>query len=218
MPPTNRRPRAIDTSMHFCPQINCDYRGWLGRGNLRANGHPSGGPWRQFQCTACTGYFLETHGTLLGVGVATERKPGMFPSRLYKQGVVELFCLNVAATSRQTRPWRLSVSYDQRHLIGSRFSRTIGAIRNEKSISIIGFEKGKLLHLRCACHGRCLAHNRSISRNGHPETSLRVSRTSSRPTSKSNFPVFRSAATQTPYPPDHHRYATMRAITQDAPV
>jgi IS1 family transposase len=34
-------------------------------GNLRANGHPSGGPWRQFQCTACTGYFPEHHGTLL---------------------------------------------------------------------------------------------------------------------------------------------------------
>jgi IS1 family transposase len=64
MPPTNRRPRVIETSMHFCPYDGCDYRGWLGLGNLRANGHPSGGPWRQFQCTACEGYFLETHGTL----------------------------------------------------------------------------------------------------------------------------------------------------------
>ena len=36
----------------------------MGLGNLRANGHPSGGPWRQFQCTSCKGYFLETHGTL----------------------------------------------------------------------------------------------------------------------------------------------------------
>src|SRR5262249_37609413 len=27
-------------------------------------GHPSGGPWRQFHCTSCKGYFLETHGTL----------------------------------------------------------------------------------------------------------------------------------------------------------
>jgi IS1 family transposase len=34
-------------------------------GNVRANGHPSGGPWRQFYCTACEGYFLETHGTPL---------------------------------------------------------------------------------------------------------------------------------------------------------
>ena len=64
MLPTNRRPRKIDTSWHFCPQATCDYRGWLGLGNLRANGHPSGGPWRQFHCISCNGYFLETHGTL----------------------------------------------------------------------------------------------------------------------------------------------------------
>src|SRR5205807_1834174 len=64
MPSTHRRPRAIDTSRHFCPHTGCDYRGWLGLGNLRANGHPSGGQWRQFQCTACQGYFPEHHGTL----------------------------------------------------------------------------------------------------------------------------------------------------------
>jgi transposase-like protein len=50
--------------MHFCPHSDCDYRGWLGLGNLRANGHPNGGPWRQFQCTACEGYFPEHHGTI----------------------------------------------------------------------------------------------------------------------------------------------------------
>jgi hypothetical protein len=64
MPPTHRRPRTVDTSRHFCPHRGCRYRGWLGLGNLRANGHPSGGPWRQFHCTACEGYFLETHGTI----------------------------------------------------------------------------------------------------------------------------------------------------------
>jgi hypothetical protein len=64
MAPTHRRPREVDTSRHFCPHAGCDYRGWLGLGNLRANGHPSGGPWRQFHCTSCKGYFLETHGTL----------------------------------------------------------------------------------------------------------------------------------------------------------
>ena len=64
VPLTNRRPHTVDTSMHFCPHSDCDYRGWLGWGNLRANGHPSGGPWRQFHCTSCTGYFLETHGTI----------------------------------------------------------------------------------------------------------------------------------------------------------
>jgi hypothetical protein len=62
--PLPRRPRVIDTSRHFCPHGHCDYRGWLGRGNLRANGHASGGPWRQFHCTSCKGYFLETHGTI----------------------------------------------------------------------------------------------------------------------------------------------------------
>src|SRR6266487_3025056 len=73
MPPTNRRPCAIDTSQHFCPHAGCDYRGWLGLGNLRANGHPSGGPWRQLYCRSCKGYFLETHGTIFhGKRVAVE--------------------------------------------------------------------------------------------------------------------------------------------------
>jgi IS1 family transposase len=54
----------VDTSQHFCPHTGCRYRGWLGLGNLRANGHPSGGPWRQFQCTACEGYCPAHHGTL----------------------------------------------------------------------------------------------------------------------------------------------------------
>jgi IS1 family transposase len=31
---------------------------------LRANGHPSGGPWRQFHCLGCKGYFPEHHGTI----------------------------------------------------------------------------------------------------------------------------------------------------------
>ena len=46
MAPTNRRPRTVDTSEHFCPHSGCDYWGWLGLGNLRANGHPNGGLWR----------------------------------------------------------------------------------------------------------------------------------------------------------------------------
>ena len=73
MPVTNRRPREIDTARHFCPHRQCAYRGWLGLGNLRANGHPSGAPWRQFHCTSCDGYFLETHGTIFhGKQVAVE--------------------------------------------------------------------------------------------------------------------------------------------------
>ena len=63
--PTRGRPRQVDTSFHFCPHANCAYRGWVSWGNLSANGHPSGGPWRQWYCIVCKGYFLETHGTLL---------------------------------------------------------------------------------------------------------------------------------------------------------
>jgi hypothetical protein len=62
---TRRRRRQVDTSTHFCPHPACAYRGWVGWGNLRANGHPSGGPWRQLLCVVCRGYFLETLGTLL---------------------------------------------------------------------------------------------------------------------------------------------------------
>jgi len=36
----------------------------VGWGNLRANGHPNGGPWRQLLCVVCQGYFLETLGTI----------------------------------------------------------------------------------------------------------------------------------------------------------
>jgi len=38
------RRRTLDTSHHFCPNPDCASRGWVGRGDLRANGHPSGGP------------------------------------------------------------------------------------------------------------------------------------------------------------------------------
>src|SRR5262249_61073438 len=64
IPPTNRRPRTVDTSRHFCPHTDCDYRGWLGLNNLRANGHPSGGPWRQLHCLGCNGYYPEHHCTI----------------------------------------------------------------------------------------------------------------------------------------------------------
>ena len=39
--------------------------GGLGLGNLRANGPPSGGPWRQLQGTSCGGACLETPGTIV---------------------------------------------------------------------------------------------------------------------------------------------------------
>src|SRR5262245_22992870 len=58
-------PRTVDIQDQFCPHLSSDYYGWAGRGKLRANGHPSGGPWRQLHCMACDAYFLETHGTPL---------------------------------------------------------------------------------------------------------------------------------------------------------
>ena len=58
------RKRTVDASGHFCPDPDCSYHGWLGRGNIRSNGHPGGQPWRQFQCVSCRGFFYETHGTI----------------------------------------------------------------------------------------------------------------------------------------------------------
>src|SRR6266702_6960214 len=43
---TRGRKRTIDTQQHFCPDQDCAYYGWTGRGNIRANGHPGGKPWR----------------------------------------------------------------------------------------------------------------------------------------------------------------------------
>src|SRR5215831_7809687 len=62
--PTRGRRRQVDPSTHFCPNPDCAYRGWVGWGNLRANGHPRGGPWRQLLCIACRGSLLETLGTI----------------------------------------------------------------------------------------------------------------------------------------------------------
>jgi IS1 family transposase len=62
---TQGRQRTIDTQQHFCPTHECPYYGWVGRGNIRANGHPGGKPWRQLQCVACHRYCQETHGTPL---------------------------------------------------------------------------------------------------------------------------------------------------------
>jgi hypothetical protein len=57
------RPRQVGTSQHFCPNPDCTYQGQVKLGNLGANGHRGGGPWRQLHSTVCDRYFLETHGT-----------------------------------------------------------------------------------------------------------------------------------------------------------
>jgi len=62
---TRGRRRQVDTTGHFCPHASCAYHGWVGFGNIRANGHPTGRRWRQLVCLGCRGYFLETHGTPL---------------------------------------------------------------------------------------------------------------------------------------------------------
>src|SRR5262245_34723932 len=62
--PTRGRPRTVDTRHCYCPNKTCAYYGWVGHGNIRANGHPGRGAWRQLQCIVCETYFLETYGTL----------------------------------------------------------------------------------------------------------------------------------------------------------
>ncbi len=58
--PGQGRPRSVDTSSHFCPCEMCAYYGWVGLENIRVNGHPNGGRWRQLQCIVCNKYFMET--------------------------------------------------------------------------------------------------------------------------------------------------------------
>src|SRR2546421_2242969 len=38
---TRGRRRTVDTHAHFCPEPDCSYHGWLGRGNIRSNGLPT---------------------------------------------------------------------------------------------------------------------------------------------------------------------------------
>lgn len=62
---TRGRRRHVDTMGHFCPHATCSYHGWVGLGNIRANGHPNGRRWRQLVCLGCKRHFLETIGTPL---------------------------------------------------------------------------------------------------------------------------------------------------------
>src|SRR5438132_12938130 len=36
---TRGRRRTVDTSGHFCPDHDCSYHGWLGRGNIRSRSY-----------------------------------------------------------------------------------------------------------------------------------------------------------------------------------
>jgi hypothetical protein len=50
-------PRQVETSEHFCPNPDCTYQGQVKLGNLGANGHRGGGPWRQLHSTVCDATF-----------------------------------------------------------------------------------------------------------------------------------------------------------------
>ena len=50
--------------MRFCPNNDCEYYGWLARGNICSNGHPNSGKWRQLKCIVCGTYFIEVQGTI----------------------------------------------------------------------------------------------------------------------------------------------------------
>jgi len=66
--------RKVDVQHQFCPNPDCSYSGWMGRGHLRANGHPGRGRWRPWHCARGKSYVLETYGTLLhGTRVSPER-------------------------------------------------------------------------------------------------------------------------------------------------
>lgn len=59
------RRQTIKPTWQYCDKPQCDYYGWPGLGNLRANGYPNGGYWRQWHCQACRQFFIETRGTPL---------------------------------------------------------------------------------------------------------------------------------------------------------
>jgi transposase-like protein len=62
--PKRGRQREVPTGHRYCPNEDCRYHGWLGRGNISSNGHPNGGRTRQLYCCVCKRYFAETKGTL----------------------------------------------------------------------------------------------------------------------------------------------------------
>jgi IS1 family transposase/transposase-like protein len=67
------RPPEVDTSNHFCPEESCRYYGWVDRGDIVSNGHPSSGRWRQLKCVVCGKHFQETIGTIFyGSSVAAQ--------------------------------------------------------------------------------------------------------------------------------------------------
>jgi hypothetical protein len=71
---TRGRRRSIYTDLRFCPNNDCEYYGWLARGNICGNGHPNSGKWRQLKCIVCETYFMETQGTIFYCSKASPDK------------------------------------------------------------------------------------------------------------------------------------------------
>jgi len=63
--PKRGRRQVVRPTWQYCDEPECEYYGWPGLGNLRANGYPNGGRWRQWHCQACQQFFIETRGTPL---------------------------------------------------------------------------------------------------------------------------------------------------------
>jgi len=38
--PKRAQRRSVDTALQYCPEEECRYYGWIGRGNISSNGHP----------------------------------------------------------------------------------------------------------------------------------------------------------------------------------
>ena len=62
--PRGRR-RPVNPHSHCCPAPACTAPGGLGRGHIRAPGHPGSPPWRQLQGVFGEGAFAETPGPIL---------------------------------------------------------------------------------------------------------------------------------------------------------
>ena len=93
------RPRSVNTDRHFCSEQSCSHYGWVGLGNIIANGHPHGGHWRQLHCTVCKGYFMETVGTIFYRSPLPAEKLGQII-----QGLAEGWNLHSIARVLQVKP------------------------------------------------------------------------------------------------------------------
>ena len=109
------------------------------------------------------------------------------------------------------------VAYNKGRLIVVGFSKTLMAVWSEKRILSMGFENGQSLHWRCTRQSLSPAQNRSILSNECPGYSRSMPQDPYVTlTSKCNFPVVRSAATQTPEHTTSSSGAAFRSVEKGA--